>query len=61
MLNNADYFDFLSKDAYFDGSYKVVRKADRVLNKQNATLNAEVLQPHLRPLFAADVLVNNAI
>lgn len=38
MLNNADYFDFLSKDAYFDGSYKIVRKADRVINRQNASL-----------------------
>lgn len=59
MLNDGDYFDFLSKDCYYDGEYKVVRKIDRVVNKHCATLNAgKVSNEHL---FAAEVNRCNAI
>jgi hypothetical protein len=39
MINDGDYFDFLSKDCYFDGEYKITRKVDRVINKAGYSLN----------------------
>lgn len=39
MINDGDYFDFLSKDCYFDGDYKITRKVDRVINKSGNSLN----------------------
>ncbi len=65
MLNDGDYFDFLSKDAYFDGDYKVVRKADRVINKVGNSLNVPKPENHYAEykanIFAAEVCRSNAI
>lgn len=53
MLNDADYFDFLSKDAYYDGSWKVVRKLDRVVNRHDASQNVFKVKRGYEKVFAA--------
>lgn len=59
MLNDADYFDFLSKDAYFDGTYHIVRKIDRVVNRQDASLNVFKCAKGFAPLYAYSIICNN--
>lgn len=59
MINDGDYFDFLSKDCYYDGEYKITRKVDRVINKSGYSLN--VGKRVHQNFFASEVNKNNAV
>lgn len=61
LLMDWDFVDFLSRDGYFDGTFKICRKLDRVNNKNsNMSFNIMKVRPELRA-FAAGVLAENSV